>query len=47
MSEDGPYQLYKDLNQDFADMIVNNYKEGDISKCMMCVSECASYTATS
>ncbi|KAG0741287.1 hypothetical protein G6F57_001269 [Rhizopus arrhizus] len=30
MSEDGPYQLYKDLNQDFADMIVNNYKEGDI-----------------
>lgn len=32
MSQDGPYKAYKALNQQFADTIVDNYKEGDISK---------------
>lgn len=32
MSQNGPYQNYKALNQQFADTIVNNYKDGDISK---------------
>ncbi|CEG62908.1 Putative Alpha,alpha-trehalose-phosphate synthase (UDP-forming) [Rhizopus microsporus] len=30
MSQNGPYQLYKDLNQEFANTIVKNYKNGDI-----------------
>ncbi|RCH98250.1 hypothetical protein CU098_006435 [Rhizopus stolonifer] len=30
MSKDDSYQSYKDLNQSFADIIVNNHKEGDI-----------------
>jgi hypothetical protein len=32
MSQDGPYKAYKELNQQFADTIVANHKEGDISK---------------
>jgi trehalose 6-phosphate synthase/phosphatase len=32
MSQDGPWKAYKQLNQEFADTIVKNYKEGDISK---------------
>jgi trehalose-6-phosphate synthase len=31
MSQDGPWKGYKALNQQFADAIVENYKEGDIS----------------
>ncbi|KAG1176233.1 hypothetical protein G6F70_003524 [Rhizopus microsporus] len=31
MSQNGPYQLYKDLNQEFANTIVKNYKNGDIN----------------
>lgn len=33
MSQGGPYNAYKALNQQFADTIVQNYQEGDISKC--------------
>jgi trehalose-6-phosphate synthase len=36
MSQDGPYKAYKALNQQFADTIVENYKEGDISKFLIC-----------
>lgn len=32
MSQDGPYKAYKELNQQFADTIVENHKDGDISK---------------
>ncbi|KAG2236793.1 hypothetical protein INT48_006977 [Thamnidium elegans] len=32
MSQGGPYNAYKSLNQQFADTIVENYQEGDIKK---------------
>lgn len=32
MSQDGPYKAYQELNKQFADTIIENYKEGDISK---------------
>lgn len=32
MSQDGPYKAYKALNQQFANTIIENYQEGDISK---------------
>lgn len=38
MSQDGPYKAYQDLNQQFANTIVENYKEGDISKYIYCIA---------